>query len=65
MIKVVYQYSVDETTLLFTDKPIPYIIFKEISIDSKLYKSIEVYDLERAVAIEGTGDFVGKEVKLV
>lgn len=65
MIKVIYQHNVNNTILLFTYKPIPFVDYKAISIDSKLYKSIDVYDLENAVAIEGTGDFIGKEIKLV
>lgn len=65
MLKVVFQHTVKNTTLLITDNPIPFVDYKAISIDSKLYEPLDVYDLDNALAIVGTGDFVGKEIKLV
>ena len=62
---VVSQLCVEKWTALQLDSEIPQIPFSKYLIDGISYVAVPVYDLPRHIAIEATGEFVGKTVEFV
>jgi hypothetical protein len=65
LIRIADQLTAGKYTVLELDADIPHAAFNSVLIDGKLYKPTIPYDLEKSIAINATGNFVGKEISFV
>ena len=63
MIKVNNQISVGGKTIVTLDSPLPAVRFKKVSVGGKEYEAEIVYGMENSLGVDGSGSFIGKEVK--
>ena len=63
MIKVVDQMEAGKYTVLFLDKLVPFANFNKLTIGEVEYSPEIAYDMEKCIAINAKGRFVGKELR--
>ena len=62
---VVEQLNIGKYALLKVDRKISDVGYFDYMIDGEKHKAVIVYDLPQHIAIESTGDFLGKTVQCV
>jgi len=65
MDKIEKQITVAGKTLLLFDSPVPMKRFTKLLIDGIEYDPIIAFDIRDAYAVNGAGDFEGKEVEFI
>ncbi len=65
MIRVVGVEMIDTISVLFLDAAAPETGWNKVLIGGEKYEPVPLYDMEKAVAVIGSGISVGQEVEFV
>lgn len=65
MYTVIYQFRINNYTVLKLDKDLPLKDYNKYLIDDIEHEIIPVYDMDSCIAIEYKGNFIGKKVSFI